>query len=156
MNTPIDPNHNSSQGLLRTIGPAMAVIGGGCIAIAMLDFFSSFGTFGGPPKYFWLFFVGGPIFAMGIGITKFAYLGAITRYVAGEVAPVQRDTFNYMAGGIQPGVQGLARAVSAGIKEGMSETPEAAVKQFCPACGGTVQTTDRFCRHCGGGLQPQG
>ena len=56
-------------------------------------------------------------------MTMFGFLGAVQRYVAGESAPVAKDVVNYMGENIQPGVKAIAKAVTEGIKEGLSEEP---------------------------------
>ena len=50
---------------------------------------------------------------MGIGgaMIKFAYIGTIARYSAGEIAPVAKDTFNYVAKGSAEGVSAIVQAI---------------------------------------------
>ena len=62
---------------------------------------------------------------VGGAMTILGFMGAVQRYVAGETAPVAKDVVNYMGENIQPGVQSIAKAVTAGIKEGLSDTPDA-------------------------------
>jgi len=67
------------------------------------SFFSSFGSLE-PPRYFWCVFVGVPLLlAVDMGISTFVFMGAVTRYMANEVAPVGTDVVNYMAEGTRGG-----------------------------------------------------
>ena len=143
----INPGHGTFRQPARVIGPLMIVAGGIFIAIGLIDFFSAMGSFG-PPKYFWCLFVGMPLVAFGTMNTNIAYLGAFARYVAGETAPVQKDTFNYLADGIKPGVKDLAQAVSEGIAAGR-QSPPSAGSRFCPACGQAVAAQAKYCSSCG-------
>src|SRR2546430_14071609 len=92
----IDPHHLSRRALLRIAGVALAALGLLFIAVGVAIFFSSMGTFE-PPRYFWCIFLGMPLLAVGLGLCQFAFLGSWSRFVAGESAPVQKDTFNYLA-----------------------------------------------------------
>src|SRR5262245_8761920 len=100
----IDPNHLRQRALLRFAGVGLAILGLLFTAFGMVSFFSSFGTFE-PPRYFWCAFVGLPLLMVGLAICQFAFLGRMSRFVAGESAPVQKDTFNYLAHGAQEGVR---------------------------------------------------
>lgn len=147
----LNPGHTAIRQTARVVGPLLMLAGVLFIAVALISFFSAFGTFE-QPKYFWCFFVGAPLFALGSVITKVAFLGAIIRYVAGETAPVQKDTFNYMAHGVKSGVRDLSQAVSEGIRAGMQEPP-AGDGRFCPQCGKPVAVDAQFCSSCGCKLQ---
>ncbi len=108
MNT-INPNHKRERTLLRVIGPLTLLIGLGFIVVGMISFFSAFGG-GGMPEYFWCVFVGMPITFVGLVICKFAFMGKIFRFSAGELAPVGKDAFNYMAGETKKGVADVSEA----------------------------------------------
>jgi hypothetical protein len=94
----LNPGHSSTRGVLRVVGPLLAVVGLIFTIAGIGSFFASFGTFE-PPRYFWCAFVGLPLVALGVGISQYAFMGRVFRYVAGETAPVAKDTFNYMAEG---------------------------------------------------------
>jgi ribosomal protein L40E len=132
----------------------------------MISFFSSFGTFE-PPRYFWAAFLGLPLLVIGLGLTRFGYLGAILRYFSGEVAPVAKDTFNHMAHGTAEGVETLAQALSRGLAGGgraASHPDEASIScgqcttlnpasaQFCSRCGAAL--VSKACPDCGASLAP--
>jgi len=170
----IDPQHRQIRSVLRVLGPMILIVGGVFVAIGLISFFSAFGSFE-PPRYFWCAFVGGPLVVCGLALTSFGFMGAITRYQAGEVAPVGKDTFNYLADGTQGGIRTLASAIGDGLAEGLrgdvdsqqvrcsacghanepdssfcSSCGEALVKhRTCPSCGEPNDVDARFCDHCG-------
>ena len=80
------PKHQEIRTLLRAIGPLMVLAGVILAIVGIASFFSAFGTHE-PPKRFWCVFIGVPLVGIGMGICKFAFLGTIGRYVAGEAAP---------------------------------------------------------------------
>jgi hypothetical protein len=114
----------------------------------MVSFFSAFGTFE-PPRLFWCMFVGIPLLGVGLGITKFAFLGSILRYMMGETAPVAKDAFNEMARGTGPAARDFARDVSRGIVEGFAMTGREYAPAARPGCGAEVSPGARYCSHCG-------
>ena len=116
----MNPNHNKQRNILRTIGPVMAVVGMIFLAIGMISFFTAFGSHG-PPKYFWCAFVGMPLTFIGLATCKFAFMGKIARYTAKELAPVGKDTFNYMAKGTQEGVEDISEAIFKGKSQAESD-----------------------------------
>ena len=125
----INPNHKQQNNALKTIGPIVLVIGLVFMAIGMISFFTAFGSFGSP-RLFWCAFLGMPITAVGVGMTRFAYMGKIARYTAGELAPVVKDTFNYVAKGTQEGVADMAEAVVDGAKRTTALTIEERIKKL--------------------------
>ncbi|HEX7195430.1 MAG TPA: zinc ribbon domain-containing protein [Candidatus Limnocylindria bacterium] len=135
---------------LRIAGPILLLIGIVLTAVAMIDFFSAFSSFGMPQR-FWLAFIGLPLVALGTAITKFAYLGPASRYVAGELTPTLRDTLGALGIG-----SGTVTCVSCG-------GANAADARFCDDCGAPMQRTcarcnavnapdARFCDDCGAEL----
>jgi hypothetical protein len=177
MSREMDPRHSQTRDTLRVVGPAVVILGLIFTAIGIGSFFSAFGTFQ-PPRYFWCAFVGFPLLAVGIAICRFAFLGAVTRYMADEVAPVGKDVVNYMAEGTKDAVRDVAAAVGEGLREGSAthevrivrchkcNTDNEASANFCKACGAALAKTKpcpscgelndpdaRFCDHCG---QPVG
>ena len=101
--------HRERRARLRGIGLGLAGVGLVFTIVGLGSFFSSFGSFE-PPRYFWCAFVGLPLLGIGARLTKIAFLGAIGRYIAGEGAPVAKDTLNYMAEGTREGVSTFARS----------------------------------------------
>jgi hypothetical protein len=140
----LNPGHSNIRGVLRVVGPLVAGLGLVFTIVGIGSFFAAFGSFG-PPRYFWCAFVGMPLLFVGIAISKFAFLGRLTRYVAGESAPVAKDTFNYLAQGTQPGVRAMATAVGQGLQGRGAQAQ-------CAKCGQSNDADARFCRNCGTGL----
>jgi hypothetical protein len=118
------PTHKSIRSVLRIVGPMILLIGIGFIAVGMISFFSAMGNFQGP-RYFWCCFVGMPLVFVGSVMCMAGFMGAFSRYVMTEQAPVARDTVNYMAEGTQDAVRKVARSAAEGIREGLAPKPAA-------------------------------
>jgi uncharacterized membrane protein len=116
MNQVESPKHNAVRNFLRIVGPTVAVIGLIFTVVGMARFFSAFGSFQ-PPRLFWCAFVGLPLIFVGLVMSKFGYIGSVARYLAGESAPVTKDTVNYMVEGAKDAVKTVARAVAEGVQE---------------------------------------
>ena len=147
----IDPGHRGMRDALRVIGPIVAVVGGILVIVGIASFFSAFGG-SGPPRHFWCAFVGMPILAVGGALTKFGYMGKVARYMAGEIAPVGKDTFNYMADGTKDGVRTVATAIGQGIGAGIGGAGGAGgqgTKIRCHKCNTLVEEDAKFCSKCG-------
>jgi hypothetical protein len=142
----IDPGHRKIQGVLRTFGPFLVVLGLILSAIGLFSFFSSFGTFEFP-RYFWCVLVGFPLMGVGLSLSRVGYLGEILRYMSREVAPVSKETFNDLAEGTRPGVETIARAVGEGLRAGRREEAKT-----CPRCQSANDPSARFCNQCGSPL----
>ena len=69
---------------------------------------------------------------MGIGgaMIKFAYIGTIARYSAGEIAPVAKDTFNYVAKGSAEGVSAIVQAIKAEPAEEEGDSIEDRIRKL--------------------------
>ena len=149
----INPGHRGPRNFFRKLGPIILAGGVLCMIVAFIDFFGSMGGFGGPDK-FWLFFVGMPLIFVGGVMTKVGYMGKIARYMAQEMAPVGKDTFNYMADGTKDSIKTVAQAFSEGIHAGRDPAaPTAAAPQpaqvSCPDCGNRADADAKFCDECG-------
>jgi hypothetical protein len=118
------PQHSAMRNTLRRAGVTILGLGGLLTLIGIGSFFASFGSFE-PPRYFWCAFLGMPLLFVGGAMTMFGFMGTVQRYVVGESAPVAKDLVNYMGENIQPGIKSIAKAVTEGIKEGLSEEPSA-------------------------------
>ena len=139
----LDPAQEAKRQKLRSLGKALAIGGAVLTAIGFVSFFSSFGS-PGMPRYFWCAFLGLPMLGIGITLLKAGYLGTIARYVAGEAAPVAKDTFNYMAKGTQEGM--------AAIRRGLTSGPDVAPALRCSRCNAENDADASFCKGCGAGL----
>lgn len=142
----IDPRHDEVRSFLRVLGPGISGIGLILMVVGLGSFFSSFGGFE-PPRLFWCAFVGMPLLAVGIGISKFAYLGAVARFIASEAAPVGKDVTNYMVEGTRGSIRDVATAIGEGIAA--AQSPEA---MHCQKCGTENESSSNFCRECGSPL----
>ncbi len=175
----INPKHGAIRQLLRVVGPVLAGLGLLLIAIGFGSLFSGFSSFGGgdpfgPPRHFWCVFAGMPLLFVGVVMSMFGFMGAVARYQAGEVAPVGKDTFNYLAEETQGGVKTVATAISAGLAEGRASTEKttpcpkchhlndgeakfcdecgAPMSRICPSCKKANDYGAKFCNNCGSGL----
>ena len=149
MSRNIDPQHNATRDLLRVVGPAVVFVGLIFSIIGIGNFFASFGSFG-PPRYFWCAFVGFPLIGLGSAICKFAFMGAVGRYMADEITPVGKDVFNYMADGTKDAVRDLASAVGEGLR-GDAPSKEVQVVR-CRNCSTENEISANFCKSCGASL----
>ena len=131
------------------VGPLVLGTGVVFTAVGFISFFSAFGSFSGPPRYFWCAFVGLPLMGVGTAMTKFAYMGAVTRYMANEVTPVGTDVFNTIVGDTKGSIRDLAAAVGSGLRDG-TEAPGSPTGVACPSCQTTNDPDARFCKGCGG------
>lgn len=131
----------------RVLGPLLLLTGATFIIVAVANFFAAMNSHR-PPEYFWCFFAGVPLVGIGSALIQFGYLGWFLRYIATETAPVQKDTFNYVARGIRPGVTDLVQAVRDGLADDTPET-SAAERKFCSQCGQATAKSANFCSDCG-------
>ncbi len=149
----IDPGHKGIQKTLCTVGPILLGIGLVLIVIGLVSFFMAFGG-SGSPKYFWCAFVGMPLTFVGGAMTSFGFLGKVARYQAQEIAPVAKDTFNYMAEGTKDGVKTMAGAIGQGLSEGGFGLGGASSTQVrCHKCNELVPADSKFCSRCGQPLE---
>lgn len=148
----LNTNHKRTRNKLRKIGPICAIIGVALIAYGLYGMFTSqifdsitmsFAPFIGMT----LLFVGGVTSMFGFG-------GAVARYQASEIAPVAKDTINYMADGTKDSVQTLAKSLGQGISEGMNAGTNTDIQQpaTCPKCKTDNDHDAKFCDSCGQSL----
>jgi ribosomal protein L40E len=146
--------HENQEGIrntLRALGVVLIAVGGIFSLIGLIDFFSAFGSFRAP-TLFWCLFIGMPMMAGGASLAKFGYLGAVGRYVAGEVAPVAKDTVNYMADGSKDAIRSISEAVGEGLSKSRSgQEPSTLVR--CHKCNSNNNAEAKFCSQCGASLQ---
>jgi RNA polymerase subunit RPABC4/transcription elongation factor Spt4 len=148
----IDPGHKGPQELFRTLGPVILGIGILLMIVGGVDFFRAFGG-SEPPRLFWCFFVAIPLLFVGGVLSQFGYAGSVVRYMAQEMAPVGKDTFNYMADGTKDGIQTVAAAVGQGLGQGMAAMGGAmGAKVTCRTCKALVDAAAKFCPQCGGAM----
>ena len=146
----IDPGHATVRDLLRILGPIIAIAGLVLMVVGIASFFSAFGTMR-PPRYFWCAFIGMPLLGVGIILCKFGYAGKVARYMAGEIAPVGKDTINYMADGTKDSVKTIATAIGEGLRGGQDSSQQTMVR--CHKCNALVDAAAKFCGRCGQAIQ---
>lgn len=142
--------HENQEGIrstLRTVGILLIVVGGVFTAIGLIDFLSAFGSFRAPTM-FWAAFIGLPMIGVGLNLAKYGYLGAAGRYVAGEVAPIAKDTVNYIAEGSKDSIATISRAVGEGMARSQSGAAATTLVR-CHKCNGDNPVDAKFCSHCG-------
>ena len=151
----IDPRHKEVRGVLRIVGPLVLAAGLLLLGIGVASFFSSMGSFE-PPRFFWCAFLGIPVLFLGLVLSAPAFLGSTSRFLSAEVAPVQKDTFNYLASGTSEGVRTLAEAVGQGFAAGAG-AGNAGIEQTvpCPKCQAPNQPGAQFCAQCGADTRPK-
>ena len=154
----IDKNHNEKRAIFRVLGPLVLGIGIILILIAFIDFFKStgdpFGRIGGfnsGPTKFGYFFVGIPFVFVGSVLCSLGYGGSVARYQAGEMAPIAKDTFNYMAEGTSQGVKTVVQSVQEGINQSNINTHRENGKA-CPNCHTMNDYESKFCKNCASSL----
>ena len=146
----IDPGHGKPRAFFRVAGPVLAGLGALLFALGVIGFFTAFGG-DGPPPFMWAPFVGIPLLAVGGWMCQFGYVGKVARYMAEEMAPVGKDTFNYMAEETQEGLRTATRAVAQGLSEGGINfgQGESATNVRCHKCNALLDADARFCDQCG-------
>lgn len=163
------PWHDGLKGLLKVVGPALVVVGGLLALTSIADFFQSFNagmggsSFGDSamPTKFWMAFVGLPMVSFGVMLSKVAFLGEGTRYVAGEVVPVAKDSLDHL--GVDLG--GGERATAGTLACPSCQTANDLDARFCDGCGGSLRlrcsacgsdhdTAASFCPTCGVSVTP--
>ena len=118
----IDPKHPGTRTFVRIVGPILLLSGIYCLYKVV----SNFGNFDqevfhSMPLYG---FAGVGLLFVGGVMTMLGYMGAAARYQVGEMAPVVKDGFNFIAKGSADGVKTLSRAVSEGLAEGFAKGSE--------------------------------
>lgn len=141
----LDPKHSGTRLVLRVLGPILACSGVVLIVLGVGDLFFTMMS-PGPPRYFWLAFVGIPVLFVGLVLCMLGFFGSFTRYVFGEAAPVQKDAFNYLASGTTEGVKAMAGAMGEGLATGLSAGARGKVR--CPRCNLGNDADARFCKNC--------
>lgn len=86
--------------------------------------------------------VGGFMTVFGIGALNAGFLGATSRYSAGEVSPVVKDTASYLSDG--EGILGVGK---------IADAKPAKSGPFCSACGVRSDADAKFCGACGSALK---
>jgi ribosomal protein L40E len=150
------PNQEGWRSFFRVGGWIALGVGVVLTGIALIGFFSAFGSFGSPasfgaPSTFWMGFVGLPLIAVGSWMLKAGYIGPAVRYVSGEVTPPLRDALGQLgigSGQLVCATCGGRNAVDAKFCDDCGT----ALRRTCSACGGDSAPDARFCDDCGAAL----
>jgi hypothetical protein len=149
----IDQNHQQKRKFLRTLGPIILIIGLILLVIAISSFFSGFSNPGigmMEDNKFFLAFIGMPLIFVGVAMTGAGFMGSVARYQASEMAPVAKDTVNYMVEGTKDSIKEVSKSIQEGINEGngmMQSSDDAGL--FCTQCGRQQEADARYCKYCG-------
>jgi hypothetical protein len=130
-----------ARNVFRVVGVIALVAAVTFLVIGLKDFFASSDSFEGPHK-FWMVFVGILGLAVAGWLLQAGFMGAASRYVAGETTPVIKDSAAYLTDG--EGLLGIGRTVD-------DEHPKA-IGPFCSKCGTQGDADASFCDRCGTAL----
>ncbi len=155
----IDPGHSKPRNVLRILGPVFLVTGG-ILSLTGISLFFLPLLQGGMPGFIGILFLilGGPFVVFGVAITFFGYMGKIVRYQAQEIAPVGKDTFNYMVDGTKDSLKQASRSIGEGLGAGIgaginSFSPTGnQTKIRCHKCNELLDENAKFCDNCGAAL----
>ena len=128
-------DQSSRRTVLRVTGVVLMGAAIVLLGIAVADFFAatSSADFGAEPTKFWMFFLALPFFAVGGICLQLGFAGAGARYLAGEYAPVLKESMDYL------GVAG--------------ERPRrSGTGPYCRSCGRQNDSDARFCDGCGSSM----
>jgi hypothetical protein len=119
------------RNVLRFAGVGILLVGVLCLVAAVGSLVSSMihfdGARGGPPRLFWLGFVGIPLLFAGSVMCMYAFMGAVFRFAVRETRPVAAETVNYMAVETQEAVKTVSKSIAEGVAEGLSaKSPDGA------------------------------
>lgn len=144
----LNTNHKKTRNKLRKIGPTCVILGLALIAYGLYGMFS--GEIFDNTLMGFAPFVGMAILFVGAVTSMMGFGGAVARYQAGEMAPVAKDTVNYMADGTKDAVQTLAKSLGQGISEGMNAGANTDTQQpaTCPKCKTENDHDAKFCDSC--------
>jgi len=127
----------------RIVGLVLLVVALGLLAVGVQDLFSTGDSFEGPDT-FWMVFVGILLLGPAGWCLQAGFVGAASRYVAGETTPTIKDSAAYLTDG--EGFLGVGRTVD--------DVParQASTGPFCSRCGIRNDADASFCDSCGAAL----
>jgi hypothetical protein len=134
-----------TRNVFRVVGLVALVVAIGFLVVGLKDFFASADSFDGPHK-FWMIFVG--IFGLALAgwCLQAGFMGAASRYVAGETMPVVKDSAAYLTDG--EGLLGVGRTVD----DAAAPAQAAALGPYCSKCGVRNDLDASYCDSCGAAL----
>lgn len=150
---PIDQDHSGKRSAVRGLGIIILLIGFVFMAVGLIDFFRAFGGYG-TPNLFWCFFIGLPLLFAGSVLCMYGFMGSVARFSAGEMAPVAKDTINYMVDETEDSIRIVAEAIGGGIAAaGRPGEKTVETKIRCPKCNHPAEAESKFCPECGAAMQ---
>ncbi len=141
-------DHSRTKKILKVIGFTALPLGGILGVVGLIDFFEGFspsgGNFSNPyhfpepegPDLFYLIFIGMALVFIGLACLSYAYMGKVARYTSSEMAPVVKDTANYLIDGTKNEVAGLVSKIKNNLL-------------ICPYCGDSNDLDSIYCDACG-------
>ena len=150
MSTTPTPGLRGQDGMrtvFRVLGVGLLVIALVFLGLGLQSFFSAFGNDdpdAGFPSRFWMAFVGILLLGPAGWCLQAGFLGAASRYVAGETMPAVKDSAAYLTDG--EGVLGVGRTVDDAAPATSATGPS------CSTCGTRNDGDASFCDRCGAAL----
>jgi hypothetical protein len=136
-------SQDTTRTVFRVVGVVLLLLALTFLALGLQSFFAAFGSDDpGFPSRFWMAFVGVLMLAPAGWCLQAGFIGAASRYVAGETTPVLKESAAYLTDG--QGILGVGRTVDDG--------DQAATGPFCSTCGVRNDADARFCDSCGAPL----
>ncbi len=132
MNIIKNPKNEAARKKFKIIGPIVLGVGIIFFLIAIINFFSCFGT-GNFPNLFILAFFGLPLIGVGAVICRLGYMKQITGYVASQTTPVTSDSINYIIDNNKEAIKNVINNK----------------KITCPYCNTLNDEGAKFCDNCG-------
>lgn len=137
------PGQQGARMTFRVVGPLLLVAALGLLAVGLQDLFSTGDSFEGPHR-FWMVFVGILMLGPAGWCLQAGFLGAASRFVAGETTPVIKESAAYLSDGWC--ILGVGRTVDDGDQASSATGP------FCSRCGVHNDADASFCDGCGAAL----
>jgi len=129
----------------RVLGVVLLVVALVLLGLGLADFFASMNSDGEFPTRFWMAFVGVLLLGPAGWCLQAGFVGTASRYVAGETAPVVKDSAAYLTDG--EGVLGVGRTV-----DDAEPARVTASGPFCSTCGTRNDADASYCDRCGAAL----
>jgi len=120
------------------------VVGGVFSAIGLSSLFISVGT-ADQPHYFWCFYIGGPVIAIGFALLSYGCMGEATQHSAPR-APLT-DWLDHDEGTT------ASPPSSTGTGTDAATPAVGTTSILCPQCGHTNHDAAKFCETCGTPLE---
>lgn len=138
------PPTSGTRTVLRVLGAVLLLAGLGIGGTGLVRFIGEFQSMddGGPGSVL-MIGAGGFLCVFGLAALNAGFLGAQSRYVAGETMPAVKQSAAYLSDG--QGIMGVGRTVD-------DRSGTAATGPFCRGCGTRNDDEARFCDGCGAPL----